>query len=433
MQAVKGTPMIHDVAHDPEVRAALRARRPGAIVRAVRRTRHLTLAQLAARCHTTGSHLSRLERGQRSLRNVEILRALVIALEIPPAWLGVAHPPLTSLPTPGATATLLGIPRPRTEADWMRRRTLLAGATGLATSAVLGNGHALEHALFSSPAHPPAIPLAEPQLAQLVTDLRTLFAAGHYQQVTDELPRALAAARTVDRHLACLWTLASEVGVKIGNDFIAWTAADRAVQAAQWAGDQLVHAIACRSWAIALRRSGYRDLANRAVLDTAAALQPELGRGPGYLAAYSALTSTAAYTAAGAGERETMHTLLTEAADTADRLDEPARVAVQLYRVSSARVLGDYGTALDTARRIHPATIPPGERRARHFANVARALHAWDKPTGCYRALLAAERAAADEVRYRPPIQAITRDLLRSPAASAMPGLTAFAHRAGVR
>jgi len=80
-----------------------------------------------------------------------------------------------------------------------------------------------------------------------------------------------------------------------------------------------------------------------------------------------------------------------------------------------------------------PPTIPPGERRARHWANVARALHAWNKPTECYRALLAAEQAAADEVRYRPPIQAITRDLLRSPAAPNLPGLASFAHRSGVK
>jgi transcriptional regulator with XRE-family HTH domain len=362
--------MTHDVARDPEVRAALRTGQPGAIVRAVRHNRHLTLAQVAARCHTTGSHLSRLERGQRGLRNVEVLRDLATALEIPPVWLGVAVSPRACLPNPSLGTTLHDIPLPRTEADWMRRRTLLAGAAGLASSAVLGTDHAqgqsLEHALLPSPAHADANPLlTEPQLARLTSSLRSLYTAGHYQQVTEQLPRALAAARAADQHLAHLWILASEIGVKIGNDMIAWTAADRAVQAAYRAGDQVAHATASRSWAIALRRAGYRDLANRAVLDAAAALQPELGQGPGYLAAYSALTSTAAYTAAGAGDRDTMNTLLTEAADTADRLDAPARVAIQLYRVSSARVLGDHGTALDAARRINPATIPAGEPCAR--------------------------------------------------------------------
>ncbi|MFE0024325.1 helix-turn-helix domain-containing protein [Amycolatopsis sp. NPDC059021] len=428
--------MTHDTAHDPEVRAALRTGRPGAIVRAVRHTRHLTLAQLAARCHTSGSHLSRLERGRRGLRNVDVLRELATALEIPPSWLGVADPPRACLPTPRSRTTLHGILPPETEADRMRRRTLLVGATALAGTAVLGTGQAqgrtLEHALLNFPAQPGADPLTKTQLTRLAEKLRAEFAAGRYQQVADHLPAALAAVAHADRHLAELWTLASEIGVKLGNDLIAWTAADRAMQAATRAGDQLAHATASRSWAIALRRAGHRELANRAVLEAAAALQPELHHGPGYLLAYSALTSTAAYSAAGAGDRDAMNTLLTEAADTAEHLDEPARVAIQLYRVSSARVYGDYGTALDTARRIDPATIPAGERRARHWANVARALHAWNRPTDCYRALLAAEHAAPDEVRYRPPIQAITRDLLRSTTARTLPGLPQFAHRTGV-
>uniref|UniRef100_UPI003F499A74 helix-turn-helix domain-containing protein n=1 Tax=Amycolatopsis sp. CA-096443 TaxID=3239919 RepID=UPI003F499A74 len=428
--------MTHNAARDPEVRAALRTGQPGAIVRAVRHARHLTQAQLAALCHTSGPHLSRLERGERGLRNVDVLRELATALRIPPSWLGVADPPRACLPTPSPQATLHGILPPRTEADRMRRRTLLFGATALAGSAVFGTGQAqgqtLEHALLTSPAHPGADRLTETQLTRLATKLRAQFAAGRYQQVADDLPTALAAAENADRYLAELWTLASEIGVKIGNDLIAWTAADRAVQAAHRAGDQLLHATASRSWAIALRRAGHRELANRAVLDTAAALQPELHRGPGYLAAYSALTATAAYTAAGAGDRDAMSTLLTEATDTAEHLDAPARVAIQLYRVSAARVAGDYGTALATADRIHPAAIPAGERRARHWANVARALHAWNKPTDCYRALLAAEHEAPDEVRYRPPIQTITRDLLRSSAASSLPGLTRFAHRSGV-
>ena len=430
--------MAHDVARDPEVRAALRTGRPGVIVRAVRRHRHLTLTQLAASRHTTGSHLSRLERGQRGLRNVEVLRALAIALEIPPSWLGVADPPRACLPDVPLGATLHDIPLPRSEADWMRRRTLLAGATGLAGTALLGTGHAqsqaLEHALLSPSAQTDASPLlARQQLGQLTSRLRSLYTAGCYQQVSDELPRARAAAETSDRHLAHLWTLTSEIGVKLGNDLVALTAADRAVQAAHRASDQVAHATASRSWAIALRRVGHRDLANRAVVDAAAALQPELSRGPEFLVAYMALTSTAAYTAAAAGDRDSMNTLLTEASDTADRLNASARVGVQLYRASCARVLGDFGTALDAARRINPDTIPAGEPRARHWTVVARALHARNRPVECYRALLAAEHAAPDEVRYRPPIQAITQDLLRSPIASTMPSLIQFAHRTGVR
>jgi hypothetical protein len=51
------------------------------------------------------------------------------------------------------------------------------------------------------------------------------------------------------------------------------------------------------------------------------------------------------------------------------------------------------------------------------------------KPEACYRALLAAERAAPAEVRYRPPVHRMTEDLLRLDAPSSMAGLRDFARR----
>ncbi|MFD1145632.1 helix-turn-helix domain-containing protein [Saccharothrix hoggarensis] len=104
---------------------------------------------------------------------------------------------------------------------------------------------------------------------------------------------------------------------------------------------------------------------------------------------------------------------------------------VGLYRISIARVLGDFGTAVEAARRIDPAAIPLVERRARYWSDLARSFHQWGKPEQCYRALLAAEHASADEVRYRKPIQQITTNLLRHPTARALPGLRAFATRTG--
>lgn len=173
------------------------------ILRAIRHNRHLTLAQVAARCHTTGSHLSRLERGQRGLRNVEVLRELATALEIPPAWLGLVDRPRACLPIFSLGTTLQDIPLLRTEADWMRRRTLLAGAAGVVSSAFLGTGHAqgqaLEHVLLLSPVHAGAnLLLTEPQFARLTASLQSLYAAGHYRQVTEQLPSALAATRAAD-------------------------------------------------------------------------------------------------------------------------------------------------------------------------------------------------------------------------------------------
>jgi hypothetical protein len=142
-----------------------------------------------------------------------------------------------------------------------------------------------------------------------------------------------------------------------------------------------------------LRRAGYPALAQRLVIDTAAALQPDLHRGPDQLAVYGSLLAAAAYSAAAGGDRHSAHTLLDEATASAARLDGQRSVRVpvfspawvSVYRINTARVLGDYGTALDVARRLPAVTIPETEQRARYWATLARVFHEWGKPEPCYR------------------------------------------------
>lgn len=340
----------------------------------------------------------------------------------------------------------------------MRRRTLLAGVGGLAGSALFGATpafgaadpiRALESALLNPPiatAHP--VSLAELQRA--VGAARSIFQQAKYGEVAALMPRVLAGAMAtradlntsdgvaaVNRHLAELYTLTTELMIKVSNDRLAWTAADRALQAADAGGDILTQATTRRTWGIVLRRSGQAETARQLVLDTATALQPELHRGHDHLSAYGSLLETAAYTAAVDGDRGTAKSLIAEAAEAATRVTGPHSTAfnptaVGLYQISIARVLGDSGTAIEHARRIDPGTIPVVERRARYYSDVARAFHQWGKPEQCYRALLAAEHASPDEVRYRKTIHQITESLARHPNARALPGLTAFARRTGV-
>ncbi|WP_433717397.1 hypothetical protein ACQP2U_43460 (plasmid) [Nocardia sp. CA-084685] len=342
----------------------------------------------------------------------------------------------------------------------MRRRTLLTGLTSLAGTAALGptalasaTGDALqqlEHVLLVPPST--GMPVGLPQLGHDLATLRSAFDLGRYTDVAAELPSLLcdamatrAAANTGDdiaattALLAQIYVLASTLTVKFAHDQLAWTTADRAMQAAHSSADRLTQAAAHRAWAIVLRRTGHADTGKRLILDTAASLLPDLHRGPQYLAVYGSLLSTAAYTAAVDGDRNTAHTLIGEAIDAATRLDNNANshrtgfgpTAVGLYRISIARVLGDSGTAIEAARQINPATIALAERRAQYWSDVARAFHQWGKPEQCYRALLAAEQTSPDEVRYRKQIQQITKSLLHDPAANALTGLRAFARRTG--
>ncbi|WP_255219344.1 hypothetical protein [Nocardia tenerifensis] len=340
----------------------------------------------------------------------------------------------------------------------MRRRTLLAGLTSVAGAAALGAPRVLsaralplgrlEQVLLLPPTD--GTPIGLTRLTQELDAAQTIFDLGRYSDVAARLPGLLSAAYATreaahgdgagatDVLLSKAYSLASRLMVRLGNDQLAWTTADRAVHTAYAGDDVLAQASARRVWAIVLRRAGYSATAQQVIIDTATALQPELVRGVPYLAAYGSLLSTAAYTAAVDGDRQTARTLIGEAIDTATRIDgtRQARtsfnpMAVDLYRISMARVLGDFGTAIEAAKRINPADIPKPESRARYWSDVARAFHQWGKPEECFRALLAAEHASPDEVRYRKPIQQITASLLHQPAAGVMPGLQAFAKRTG--
>lgn len=445
-----------------EVRAAVAAGAPGAIVRAVRHANHLTLEQLAQRCDYSVSTLSRMERGKQPLTNVRVLRHLAEALGIPPRLLGLIDTPAQSVQGRRPTARVTVILSPDEESDPMRRRTLLAGLSGLAGASVLGTTspaasvdnpiEALE-AVLLDPAEAHGVPVSVSQLRNAVVQAQADFQRGHFTGVAARLPGLLSTAQVTraecvsggdaaaaQGQLAELYTLASELMVKSSRDPAAWVTADRAVRAAHDSGDVLTEAAARRAWAIVLRRAGHASTAQRQVIDTALALQADLHLGPEFVSLYGSLLSTAAYTAASDGDRDTADTLVGEAIDAARRLGSDANhrftafgpSAVGVYRINIARVLGDYGTAIDTARALNPTTIPLPEQRARYWSNIARSFHAWGKPEHTYRALLAAEHAAPDEVRYRKPIQQITTSLLRHPAANRLPGLHAFAGRAGV-
>jgi transcriptional regulator with XRE-family HTH domain len=435
---------------------------PGDVVRIARTTAGLTQGALGRRCGCSASQISRWETGKAPLRDVAVLRVLATALGLPAEVFGLRdHSSGVSGGSdrrPGPRVGRVPVPM-REEDDPMRRRTLLAGVGGLAGSALLGATPAsaaadpirsLEAALLNPPITT-ARPFSLAEIRQAVGSARVVFQHARYGEVAAVLPELLArtmAARAeqrtvegvaaVNRHLAALHTLTTELMIKVGNDRLAWTAADRATQAADAGGDILTQATTRRSWAIVLRRSGQAETARQLVVDTAAALQPELHRGPEHLSVYGSLLETGAYTAAVDGDRDTAQALIAEAAEAAARVAAGPHAtafnptAVGLYQISIARVLGDSGTAVEHARRIDPAGIPVVERRARYHSDVARAFHQWDKPEQCYRALLAAEHASPDEVRYRPAIHRITESLIRHPSARALPGLTAFARRTGV-
>jgi hypothetical protein len=343
--------------------------------------------------------------------------------------------------------------------DWVRRRELLAGAARLAGTAALGLptvGPARIAAstpvgldnLLSGHGVGGHVPVAT--LRTAVSATRADFQAARYSRVVASLPGLIGTAiatrqyaegsqrATADSLLAQAYITATNFMVKLNDDPLALTLADRAPQAAETGDDPLTAADARRAVATMLRRTGRRAQARDLLLAAARDIEPAGHTSPEQLSMYGTLLEVAAYTAAVDGNRRAASEFIGEAKTAAARLGRDANYRftafgpanVTLYQVSIAQVLGDSGTAIAHAKTLSAAAIPTAERRGRYWIDVARAYHQWSKPEPCYRALLAAERYAPAEVRYRPPVHRMTEDLLR--ADRSQPGLRAFARRIGV-
>jgi transcriptional regulator with XRE-family HTH domain len=432
----------------------------GAAVRAARLGAGLTLAQLGQLCGYSASQVSRYERGVQPLTDVTVLRGFADALAIPPQALGLAAAPVRrhageagSCPGCGHRLRVSGEHEAEDGDDPVRRRDLLAHAAGLTGAAALGwhpaAGLTLERLLYGDQA---ARPLALAGLQAATAQAKGDFQTARYDRLAVRLPGLISAAtatrdgaasHTRPAACACLadaYIVAASLMVKLNDDALAWTLADRALQAAGGGDDPLTVADARRAVATVLRRTGRRASAGGLLARAARDIKPGPHAGPDQVSMYGTLLEVAAYTAAVDGNRGAATELITEAQAAARRVGPGANhrhtafgpANVTLYQVSIAQVLGDNGTAIEHARKLSPATIPTAERRGRYWIDVARAYHQWGKPESCYRALLAAEHAAPGEVRYRPPVHRITEDLLHADRRRALPGLAGFARRIGV-
>ena len=444
---------------------------PGARVRAARLAAGLTLAELGQLCGYSASQISRYERGVQPLTDITLLRRFAAVLAIPPQVFGLT-PPDNALagrhaasPKERAARTFgPNVSRefePEGGEDPVRRRELLARAAGFAGAAALG----LPAVGLSHPASDPGGPLddvlygsADAQPAPLevlrgaTIEARGFFQTARYGRLTAVLPRLIATAvatrdnadgddrATASALLADAYIVAASLVIKVNDDPFAWTLADRALQAAQAGDDPLTIADSRRAVATVLRRTGRPANARELLLSTVRDIEPRGSASPDQLSMYGTLLEAAAYTAAVDGNRSAASELIGEAKASATRLGGDANhrftafgpTNVTLYQVSIAQVLGDSGTAIEHAKTVRSSAIPTAERQGRYWIDVARAYHQWGKPEPCYRALLAAEHCAPDEVRYRPPVHRVAEDLLRANRRQSLPGLPAFARRIGV-
>ena len=350
------------------------------------------------------------------------------------------------------------IGRRREDGDRVLRRDLLRDVAAAAAGAVVPGretaGGAREALIRSL--HASALPTGEPPtlaaLSGMLAGARADFGACRYQKLETTLPGLIASARAArqaanlpqraaaDAVLTQTYALTTRLMIKAGDDGIAAVTADRALASARGAGDPALSAEATRMVSSVLRRTGHRASAGQLLEQAAAVLDAEAGPSPRALAVLAHLLCTNAYTAAGEGDRARALALIAEAEELARRLPDEARhayltsgspVNVLLHRVSVCYLLGDAGAAIDAARGLDPALLGVRERQARFYTDLARAFHLWGKDGSAFRALVAAYRAAPEELG-RPGIRAMVSDLVHRDRTGSET-LRQFAVRVGVR
>lgn len=433
----------------PAVAEAARSGEFGRILRTARVARGLTLEEAAALAGVSVSTLSRMETKPGRAWDTRELRRLAELFTIPAHLFGLS--PSTFDAHPASLGTDVD-----EEADRMRRRDLLATTAAAMAGSLLPGGtgrvdatgatDTIQDVLFGRVT---AAPIAGQQLAAQLAAARAEFRATRYSQLTRRLPRLLATA-TANRQVANVgeaslaadrqaqaYNLATQLLLKLHEDGMAWATADRAVQAATSGTDPLILAEARRQAATVMRRTRHHSSSQKLMLDAAGTLRADTGLADQASSAdYAQLLAAAAYTAADRDDRDDAWALLqgAETAALAAGLTGGNRfnlVDLAVYKISVARVLGDYGVATDYARQVDPTQIPSLERRARYWEDAALAYYGRGRPQAAFQALLAAEQDTPQEVRLRPWAQQLTHDLLRGNHRHSLSGVHEFATRVG--
>src|SRR5690606_35750345 len=194
----------------------------------------------------------------------------------------------------------------------------------------------------------------------------------------------------------------------------------------------LAHAVASNghtSRAVAIATAAAQRLEQASGLSTAA-----------QQAVYGALLLRGAILAAEGEDRASALALVSEAEQTACRLEGDDNVYgtyfcarnVRLHQLSIAVRLGDAGQAVAHAAKVDPAEIRLRERRAAYYLDLAQAFTQWGKYQQAYQALLGGEHAAWQELALRPACQELLAEVLRRCPSSVQSGLRQLADQLGV-
>lgn len=365
-----------------------------------RKRRGLSQPELARLIDRSVAWVSQVERGVRKVDRMSVLEKVAEALDVPLSELAAEAPVVAAVTeeTPG-TAGL---------------RLLLSGA------------HSLRAMLHSAP-----IPPTE-EIRPRVDLAWELAHESRYVELTELLQGLVPALETAVRSapedrradlfelLAVAYQACSAALAKLGEPEAAWIAADRAIVAAERAGDPLMMAAGAFRLGFVFLGARHFDQVEETARTASDALWFLADQGkPEAMSLWGGLTLQRAAAASLLNNADTAYQHLAKAREIAERLGDgrndyntefgPANVA--LHEVAVAVELGDAGHALRVGTAVDASALS-NERRARLQMDLARAHAQRRQVDEAVATLVAAESIAPEQVRNHRITHQLVSDLL---------------------
>ena len=372
----------------------------GRKIAAERRRRGLSQPELARMVDRSVAWVSQVERGVRKVDRMSVLESVAAALDVPLAELAAEAPVVAAVTEepPGAAGLRLVL------SGAFALRAMLDGRRSTALST----------------------------LRSRTRKSWELTHAGHYTELTQLLsglvPDLEMASRSaaegqraeVAELLGTAYQACSAALAKIGETDAAWIAADRAMAAAERAGNPMLVAAGAFRLVFVFINARHFGQAEETARTAAEALQSLADQGDQQaMSLWGGLTLQRAVIAAHINDADLAYHQLERASQIAAQLGEghneyntefgPANV--RLYEIAVAVELGDAGRALRAATEVDTGGLS-AERRARMLIDVARAHAQRRQGDVAVAALLQAEAITPEQVRSHALVRQLVSDLL---------------------
>ncbi|MGW2820840.1 helix-turn-helix domain-containing protein [Streptomyces sp. NPDC001443] len=401
----------------------------GQRVKELRRAAGMSQSDLATAMTRSESWVSQVERGVQPVERLSILQALADALNVPVRELRSDAAPVEDAAVEGTSQN--------NDLDGLR---------------VALTGHPALGSLFAQAPTGPIPTLAD--FRRLVDEAWTLAHASSYAALSDHLARLLPSIETAVRHApasdrgelhalrARAYQVAAASFTRQDQADAAWVAADRALQAAELAGQPLEVVASLFRMAHAFMRQQHMEQAEQAAKSAVTVMEPRAEAPacpPEELSLLGAMNLVLAVINAREGNRGGTHQHIDRARAIAARLGEDRNdfdtefgpTNVEIHAVSTAVELGDAGLALDVAHQVDASGLSP-ERQSRFLLDVARA-HAQRRHVGeATAALLESEALAPEQIHDHHLAREIIRDLVQLSEPRVPESLRGLAERSAI-